>query len=217
MLQWSWKGCFYKYFLIDYDYGETNIKEEEQGQKNFNQFQRAFRLKSLLPKKYWNLIHSTISLNLSKERHFLKKILLLSFKRAGVSHLQNTNKRVSFCNKQMHGIYIKKEVVLYFKNFWLLIYLALWAFIFSLQFRAHSLPFSLWLHSYMISPTPWLTVASNFPLSSTGLKIVLRCIILVFLVLLPCYQSFQSPLDNCPSNSSYLLLQIFVTFLSSPS
>lgn len=112
-------------------------------------------------------IHLTSPLDLSKERPVLKKILLLSFKRAGVSHLQNIKRQYHTVINNFVKIDIKKEVVIKFKSLWI-------CYRFSSLFSPCSLEPTVYHfnHEFIATYSP---VLSDFQQPPISLLLLLGC------------------------------------------
>lgn len=135
--------------------------------------------------KYWNsvslnpLYYPTQPLR-RKTFFFFLKMLLLSFKGRSLTFAKHQQRYHTVINKYVKTN-IKKEAIINCKSLWVTD-LVLLDFIFSLQFRTHSLPFQLWIHNPMFSTTAWLSVTSNFPVPSR-LSVMVK--IVVCLVIKP--------------------------------
>lgn len=115
-----------------------------------------------------------------KDFFFFLKMLLLSFKGRSLTFAKHQQRYHTVINKYVKTN-IKKEAIINCKSLWVTD-LVLLDFIFSLQFRTHSLPFQLWIHNPMFSTTAWLSVTSNFPVPSR-LSVMVK--IVVCLVIKP--------------------------------
>lgn len=174
-----------------------------------SQFPRHFTLKSLPSPLNTGICFSqstplSYSASQKKDTSFWKRCCSFLL-RAGVSHLQNVNKTQNHTviNKYVKTD-IKKEAIINCKSLWVTD-LVLLDFIFSLQFRTHSLPFQLWIHSPMFSPTAWLSVTSNFPVPS---RLSVRVKIMLCFLIKPCHFIVPCVPSILSNPFSYLLLLI---------